>query len=238
MITTPTPNGAEFYYQVPATLFDQLSKCEPKRTVGTHYSIGIGITTRNRREVFNTTLAKIIEFLPQGARIVVVDDASTERIDLSHLDVPVRQCRFNENVGIARAKNRCLEMLQDCEHIFLFDDDTYPLKAGWEQGYMQSGMNHLMYIFETFANGQQCGDIRKIYENNSIAAYSHVRGCMLYYRKICLQKLGEWMSFSASGGTSMGTYPIVSTTLDLPLFGIWIYLVVRGFFMLGTNTGK
>ena len=82
--------------------------------------IGIGITTHNRYEVFTHTLKKIREFAPLGTKIAIVDDASKA-------PVPEATYRFNTNVGIAVAKNKCFELLEDCEHIFLFDDDTYPL---------------------------------------------------------------------------------------------------------------
>src|SRR5690606_10124331 len=81
--------------------------------------IGVGITTHNRPEIFAKTLAEMRKHLPPGAKLVVVDDASKE---------PVAEAdyRFEENAGIARAKNKCLELLDGCEHIFLFDDDCYP----------------------------------------------------------------------------------------------------------------
>src|SRR5690606_11244947 len=79
--------------------------------------IGIGITTRNRPEALKTTLENVRKHFPPGARLVVVDDASEK-------PVPEADFRFPRNVGIARAKNKCLKMLQDCEHLFLLDDDV------------------------------------------------------------------------------------------------------------------
>src|SRR5690606_9326345 len=100
--------------------------------------IGVGITTHNRPDVFAQTLRKMREHLPAGARLVVVDDASTN---------PVAEAtyRFEKNVGIARAKNKCLELLADCEHIFLFDDDCAPVVDGWERPYIDSPEPHLAF---------------------------------------------------------------------------------------------
>jgi hypothetical protein len=44
----------------------------------------------------------------------------------------------DNRLGIARAKNKCLEQLDDCEHIFLFDDDCYPIKKGWHEIYIEA----------------------------------------------------------------------------------------------------
>ena len=79
-------------------------------------TIGIGITTHNRREVLLNSLKSFERFLPDDYKLVVIDDAS---------DVPVSKSewglydiyRFEKNVGIATAKNKCLELLEDCEHI-------------------------------------------------------------------------------------------------------------------------
>ena len=159
--------------------------CAPQRTEATFQShvIGIGITTHNRHAMLCKTLAEIRLFAPQGARIVVVDDAS---------DVPVSGAtfRFEKNVGIAGAKNKCFELLDDCEHIFLFDDDTYPLKADWWRPYVTSPEPHLLYMFEHFATGRKLNDAALLYADGSITAWSHGRGCMLYFKRRCLEVVG------------------------------------------------
>src|SRR5690554_5113268 len=88
--------------------------------------IGIGVTTRNRPKVFSETLKNLRKHLPEGSELVIVDDASGE---------PVKEAtyRFARQAGIAKAKNKCLELLADagCTHFFLFDDDCYPRRDGW-----------------------------------------------------------------------------------------------------------
>ncbi|MBD8231585.1 glycosyltransferase family 2 protein [Pantoea agglomerans] len=145
--------------------------------------IGIGVTTHNRHDMLNRTMAAIRRLAPEGARIVLVDDAS---------DVPVKGAtfRFEKNAGIARAKNKCFELLEDCEHIFLFDDDTYPLKTDWWKPYTDFGEPHLLYMFEHFATGRQLNDAALLYSDGHITAWSHGRGCMLYFSRRCLEVVG------------------------------------------------
>lgn len=47
-------------------------------------------------------------------------------------------CKFRviydtERRGVAWARNQCLQELDDCEHIFLFDDDCWPVMSGWAE---------------------------------------------------------------------------------------------------------
>lgn len=154
----------------------------PKHDIGS--KIGIGITTHNRPEHLDKCLNHMNKFAPEGAKIVVVDDAST---------IPVKSdYRFNQNVGIAVAKNKCLELLYlaGCEHIFLFDDDTWPIVEKWWEPYIASNEPHLNYIFKAFKSGRNPNDTIEIYRDSEICAYSHVRGCMMYYHRSALEKVG------------------------------------------------
>lgn len=144
--------------------------------------IGIGITTRNRNDVLKECLVHFRRNMPEDSILVVVDDAS---------DIPVEKAtyRFQENAGIAKAKNKCLELLDGCEHIFLFDDDIYPISARWHEPYISSAEGHLMYIFENF-KARRIGDSSIEYRDRKITSYTHPRGCMIYIDKETLQKAG------------------------------------------------
>ena len=121
--------------------------------------VGVGVTTHNRKESLDAALRNIRKYLPEGAKLVVVDDASTT-------PVPEADFRFHRNVGIAVAKNKCLELLDDCDHIFLFDDDCWPKCADWWKPYVESPEPHLMYVFRDFAVGKKSlQDIEVVYDD-------------------------------------------------------------------------
>ncbi len=116
--------------------------------------IGIGITTYGNRK---TPALEMIRNYTTNAKIATVD------------------CK-----GIAKAKNMCLALLDDCEHIFLFDDDCWPKINSWFVPYVLSGINHLSYTFN-----------RKVLnENNGITEYELPSGCMLYINRKCLDVVG------------------------------------------------
>lgn len=148
-------------------------------------SIGVGITTHNRGEIVAETVAKVLALTP-NARVVVVDDASETPVKLDGVEL----YRFRHNVGIAKAKNKCLELLAGCDNIFLFDDDTYPIKAGWYEPYIASPEHHLMYLFESWSSGSPVGDDAIEYEDGSIVAHQHARGCMIYVDQHVLETVG------------------------------------------------
>ena len=147
--------------------------------------IGIGITTHNRNRLVAETVAKIQAVTPD-AYIVVVDDASEQPVKIDGVTV----YRFKTNVGIARAKNKCLELLNYCDHIFLFDDDTYPIKDGWYVPYIASPEHHLMYLFKDWADGRPVGDDAIVYRDDKHEAHHHARGCMLYIDSVALATVG------------------------------------------------
>lgn len=146
--------------------------------------VGVGVTTHNRPVELAATLKRIRAVLPQGAKLVVVDDGSTE---------PAKDAtyRFERNVGIARAKNKCLELLVDegCDQLFLFDDDCWPTSKGWEQPYIDSPEPHLMYIFKDLVR-VKLNDSAEIHRDSKLKAYSHPRGCMLYFDGRVLDVIG------------------------------------------------
>ncbi|WP_432990157.1 glycosyltransferase family 2 protein [Dactylosporangium sp. CA-233914] len=148
--------------------------------------VGIGITTHNRGPVLRQALEAIRKYAPSGAAIVVVDDASDEPVDEATY-------RFDTNAGIARAKNKCLELLAElgCTHLFLFDDDCWPVADGWERPYVESPEPHLMYIFTDTLLGP-LGDSVEIYRDAELKAYSHPRGCMLYLHRRVLDEVGGY----------------------------------------------
>jgi glycosyltransferase involved in cell wall biosynthesis len=148
--------------------------------------IGIGITTRNRKEIFRRTLEHIEKFSEKDAKIIVVEDSDEKK-----------------RLGVARAKNKCLYLLRECDHIFLFDDDLYPIKQGWEKFYIEAaektGFSHfcLTYedqIFFNVTDREECNGVKLKY-------HAQPQGFMMYIGKECLEKVGGFdTSFGIYGG--------------------------------------
>jgi GT2 family glycosyltransferase len=148
--------------------------------------IGIAITTHNRRDTALQTFDKWKSMLPDGAIIIVVDDASDE-------PYPNADYRFDLNVGISKAKNKCIELLieRGCDELFLADDDCYPTSANWWKAYTDSPYPLLSYTFSVVAKRIHNGN-RLIKKDDSHKWYSNPCGCMVYINKIVVDKIGGY----------------------------------------------
>lgn len=140
--------------------------------------IGIGVTTCNRHDVVAHTVAEI-ERLTPDAVVVVIDDASAKPVERADY-------RFDDNVGIAAAKNKCMELLVQagCDELFLFDDDAYPLVEEWWRPYVESPEPHLMRIFPDRSGPHE------LHRDDRHVAFSDPRGVMLYAHRSVLDVAG------------------------------------------------
>lgn len=145
-------------------------------------SFGVAITTHNRPAQLEKTLAEWRRHTPSGTPIFVIDDASTTP--------PESDFRFAENVGIATAKNKSLELLMaaDVEHLFLADDDCYPLKEGWWTPYIQSPEPHLFAVFPSPT--PKSSRIEAVYQDSDHVAWHATRGYFLYFHRSVIDRIG------------------------------------------------
>lgn len=132
--------------------------------------IGIAISTvPERDEILKKSLEYHLKFMPNDKIRFHIES------DINH-------------DGVAATKNKCLSKLDSCDHIFLFDDDTYPIAHRWWIPYIESGENHLMYQFKL--PGKPTSDMSELYRDDKIVSYTHTRGAMLYITKKVLKTVG------------------------------------------------
>lgn len=181
--------------------------------------VGIGVTTRNRPELLEKCVENIRKFTGKH-KLVVVDDFSDVPAKVKYAKVH----RFEKNVGIAICKNRCLKLLKNCDHIFLFDDDCWPIVEGWEEIYVETALNsgnhHLNYTFSYMSDNSpaQGNEVVRVVKSMqysldenyreveekvlwSIKKLNNCCGCMIYLTNECLQKVGGFNTdFGLYGG--------------------------------------
>lgn len=150
--------------------------------------IGIAISNYNRPEILEKSLKKHLKYLPEGARLIIVDDGSTElpSNSLKIIEAVDIWWPLQSNRGISVVKNKSLELLENCEHIFLFDSDTYPTKKGWEKPYIESKEPHLMYGFESAPTHWPAKPV----QHGDLVSWDKPRGCMLYVESRVLPVIG------------------------------------------------
>lgn len=90
--------------------------------------IGIGVTTYNRPECLQECLDNILKYTDMGnVNLYIATDTDEDRR------------------GVAYRKNECLRALKDCDYVFLFDDDCFPIKDGWVDFFIKSDVDHLIF---------------------------------------------------------------------------------------------
>ncbi|KFC95722.1 glycosyltransferase family 2 protein [Leminorella grimontii] len=186
--------------------------------------IGVCITTHNRADVLKLALAQHQQFLPPGALVVVIDDGSTKPVVVPD---GVTLIRHEKSLGIVAAKNRSIEVLMDagCEHLFLWDDDAWPITDGWHLPYIESPEPHLAYQFLDLAGPRKLNDLAVLYRDDKHVAYTGQRGVMLYYHRSAIERVGgfDWIY-----GRGMYEHPDLALRIHNAGLTTWAFADVTG----------
>jgi hypothetical protein len=165
-------------------------------TPATSTNIGIAITVRDRHDVTAETLPKVRALTPAGVPIFIVDDASTQPYEGADF-------RFDTNVGIPAAKNKCLELLMNagCQYLFLLDNDCYPIRDDWMDVFCRilDRHGHVSAQFRDLKSSRQLGDIATVYVDDDIEAWTGQRGYCLAYRRDVIERVGGFDTIYGHG---------------------------------------
>jgi len=172
--------------------------------------IGIGVTTRNRTNILSITLENISKFLPANCLVVVCDDTEDEEIKVANKMVAEKfgfeYKHDGTRKGVAKNKNLCLSSLRDCDYIFLFDDDCYPLKAGWAEYvikcHKESGVHHFNLLDKALHEHIST----KKYDNFSVEECRNVGGVFMFLTKEVIEKVGAFNKDYGVYGFEHATY--------------------------------
>ncbi len=113
---------------------------------------GVGVITIGRRPIQDY-------LLPDDCKFVVIEDTDRR--------------------GVAWARNQALAQLDQCEHIFLFDDDCWPVMAGWAEYWVKDmatfdiGYSVMPEAFKTKFDGIVTGDLGRWEGGIGAACYQH-----------------------------------------------------------------
>jgi glycosyltransferase involved in cell wall biosynthesis len=134
--------------------------------------IGIGITTYKRPHLLEKCLDQIKRFTKSNYRLYVATDTDEDRR------------------GVAKRKNECLYFLQDCDYIFLFDDDCYPIKEDWEKKiieiHLATNEHHFVYNKAPFVA------LKSVFFQNGhmLESYEASGGVFIFLTKKVIQEVG------------------------------------------------
>ncbi|ALB67165.1 glycosyltransferase family 2 protein [Cronobacter dublinensis] len=187
-------------------------------------SIGIAISTHNRHDVLSRAIEHQLKFLPAGALVIIIDDGSSQPVAAPE---GVRVIRHDVSRGIVAAKNASLEALMNagCEHLFLWDDDAWPIADGWHLPYIESPEPHLAYQFLDLAGPRKLNDLSILYRDDNHIAYTGQRGVMLYYHRSAIEKVG---GFDPIYGRGMYEHSDLALRIHNAGLTTWAYADIVG----------
>lgn len=132
--------------------------------------IGIGCITYNRPKLIDKWRKQIDKHM------------SSYKYDII---IYIAKDTDSDRKGIAYRSNECLHALKDCDYIFLFNDDCYPVKTGWIDLYVQTFMITGEHHFLLLTAYHNC-----MYKKGVVEAYKECGGVMLFMTKACIEKVG------------------------------------------------
>ncbi len=170
--------------------------------------VGINLSSRNRPDILSICLHHLYKFLSRRKYryvISVVNDAGDPAWDDLYTELTrnfpnVQWYKCEKRLGIANTKNVGIKMLREknCDHFFMFDDDSFPVQRGWEDVYIktarQNNVHHLMHQFPLPSGF----NINK--SENGICEYPQCFGVLLYFTRHAIDTIGGYRkNFSMYG---------------------------------------
>jgi glycosyltransferase involved in cell wall biosynthesis len=178
--------------------------------------IGIGICTYNRLGTLRGTIEAMIQNTKLPHRLVVASDGSTDGTSewLLKNKVP---CILGDNQGMHYNKNRLLTALQDCDYIFIFDDDLYPHVPEWIEHYL-NGFECTGYNYFCYKTGRLSKFTHVQYPKCTILLSHGYQGNLLIYRKKVLEVCGGFNTdyYGYGYGTTEFSMRIIQAGLAHP----------------------
>lgn len=134
-------------------------------------TVGVAVSTHRRPDVLSRALFHWAKAMPD---VLVVNH-----------DVHGR--------GVAATKNAGISALMDanCRHLFLADDDVWPVKPGWAEPYVTDPEPHLMHCW---------GQKRLIADDGHYTTWTHPRGVLLYVERRVIDAVGGMRTVCRWGG--------------------------------------
>jgi len=162
--------------------------------------IGISFSSRNRPDTLDICLTQLFRQLSAHRyeyHIAVVKDLGDPAFDPLYEEIKnkfpaVRWGMPDQRLGIAKIKNLGLKILKDCQcdHFFLFDDDVFPVRLGWEELYISLARdNHVHHFMHQFPLPSGFSPEKTV---NGICEYAECCGMLLYFTKHAIDILGGY----------------------------------------------
>ena len=119
-----------------------------------NFTTGIGICTYNRGNQLAEVIDAAISTSPEGSKIVVCDDGSTDKTIRVMGKFPEVTYIRGPNKGVGANKNRALFALRNLDFITILEDDLVPIEKHWFEMYidfcLHTNIHHFCRVQDKF----------------------------------------------------------------------------------------
>ncbi len=134
-------------------------------------TIGVGLTTTpNRKHLADEWLINFRKHTKEPYHLHI------------HEDINYR--------GVAYSKNENLKALKDCDYIFLFDDDCYPIHDDWVNFFVSSKEKHVLFLNQSHG---------LIYKKQGTEYYRDCGGVFMMLTKEIVTNVGAFGNYGIYG---------------------------------------
>lgn len=154
--------------------------------------IGIGICTYNRLHLLQRCVKSIVDLTPRPYRLVIASDGSTDGTHVWLKKSDHMSVRARRNRGVCANKNRLLAKLDDCDYIFVLEDDIIIRSPRWIEWYirtsLESGYEHFSYM-NKLGRGKKH---RKAYKTTHVMKSHGTTGHLAFLTKNVIARCGGY----------------------------------------------
>jgi len=153
---------------------------------------GLGLCTYNRPDKALQTAKAIKETTHEVNLLCSIDGGDFSKYDLEEFIKLGYGVIVGGNQGVVRNKNRIINYLQNCDYIFVIEDDLTPIKAGWVEKYIEAlqctGYDHLNFIHEQARSPKY--KETKYSDTITIEYFGYLGGTLMVMTNKCLHQVG------------------------------------------------
>ena len=146
-----------------------------------------------------------------------------------------------DHKGCSYGRNECIKHLYDanCDYIFLFDDDTYPVIKGWENKIIQWMIQenvHVLGIIDIKNN-----EPTQLLKNNSVVYQAGTAGPFVALDRFAIEKIGYYNTDYTIYGWEDVAYYGRAKQIGLCVFNdgirvpVWLNTYIHDMDMYGEN---
>lgn len=152
--------------------------------------VGVGITTYKRPEYFEKCIKSVLEHLDGVVDEIAVYNDGSKLKDYQAIYKKIPQVTIehkNKNKGVAAAKNWLIGHLlcEECDYIFLLEDDIVIKDPKAVTEYINSGEQHLLFAHHGKANA-----CKPLATKGVVEYYPNCVGAWCMYTKECIEDYG------------------------------------------------